>query len=139
MNTNTLEQIMAVNLERVPVMCTDRHISRKTQANLARDLFKALGIKGVSVTCPRYSMAQSVDVDIAKNEAIPLDAFILDGADYRNECFSDMPDDVPAKRIQQSKNNARAKVEAILALAFPNHDDRSDTQSDHFDYCWSIS
>jgi len=139
MNTNTLEQIMAVNLDRVPVVCRERYIPRKEQAKLCRELLKRLGVKGVSVTAPNYSMAQSVDVDIDKNGMIQLDAFIFNGVDYRDQCFSDMPEDVPAKRINQSKYNARIKLEAILALAFPNHDDRSDTQSDYFDYKWSVS
>lgn len=135
---DTLTQIFSVDLERVPVMTRDRHIPRKEQARLCRELFKRLGVKGVSVTCPNYSMAHSVDVDIDKNIPIRLDAFIHNGVDYRNEVFSDMPDDVPAKQINQTKCNARQKMEAILLRAFPAHDDRSDLQSDYFDFKWSI-
>jgi len=117
----------------IPVMTTDRHIPRKEQARLARELFKKLGLKGISVTTPSYSMASSVDVrvpTITKTEA--------DYGEHKHACFSDMPDTVPAKMKNTLEWEAKKHVQHILTLAFPKHDDRSDYQSDHFDSKWSL-
>lgn len=153
----TITAIMSVNLDAVPVVTRDRFISRKDQAKLARDLFKRLGIKGVSVTAPRYSMARSVDVNVPRLPTTQADYLLVcptchdpvgvgscptchgDGRDYSNDTFSDMPDAVPAKLKHRTHWNALQKVEAILLRAFPNHDDRSDYQTDYFNYKWSVS
>lgn len=132
-----MDAIFNINLDRVPVMTTDRHMPRKEQARLARELFKRLGIKGVSVTAPNYSMAHSVDVRVPSQ--IDPSEFVYNGTNYAGWPFSEMPDEVPAKVRAQSHWNARKKIEAILARAFPNHDDRSDSQADYFDFKWSIS
>lgn len=88
----------------VPTIKMERRPGRKVLAKAARALFKHLGLrKRVSVTAPRYSMAQSVDVV-----------------------------------VKGTSHDARA-IEGILAKAFPNQHDRSELQSDHFDYCWSIT
>ena len=138
MNANTLEQIFSVNLEKVPVMTRDRFIPRKEQARLCRELFKRLGIKGVSVTAPNYSMAQSVDVSLPGYMGDDSE-YVFDGINYRGQCFSDMPDQVPAKIRNRTHWNAAKKVDEILLRAFPAHDDRSDLQSDYFNYKWSVS
>lgn len=41
-------------------------------------------------------------------------------------------------RLPHRSGVMERKVRAILSKAFPNHDDRSDSRTDHFDYCWSI-
>lgn len=134
---DVLTQIFSVNLDNIPVMTRDRFIPRKEQAKLARELFKRLGIKGVSVTAPNYSMAQSVDVKVPTFLLEPND-FIFEGINHENLCFSDMPDRVPAKMKHLANWNAKNRIEEILLKAFPNHNDRSDLQSDYFDYKWSI-
>lgn len=133
-----LEALRAVDLSRVPVMSTDRCIPRKEQARLARELFKRLGVKGISVTTPNYSMAQSVDVRIPSEPHEPGD-YLLGDANYEHRCYSDMPDAVPCKQKMLRQSEARELAEAILARAFPKHDDRSEMQSDYFDYCWSFN
>lgn len=135
---NTFEQIDAVKLERVPIMARDRSIPRKDQAKLARELFKKLGIQGLSVTTPNYSMAQGVDVRVPEIPREPGD-YLFEGVDYNNHCFSDMPEAVPARAKHLKRWQAIRKIDAILKLAFPNHDDRSDSQSDYFDSCWSVN
>lgn len=117
-----LEQI---NPQTVQVLAADRHIPRKQQAALARDLFRRLGLKGVSVTAPCYSMAHSVDIVLPKREDFRMDQW-GQVADYLND---------PAAVANRA---AEDKVRAILAAAFPNHDDRSDGQSDHYDFKWSF-
>lgn len=131
----TFTQIHAVNLEAVPVMSRDRGIPRKEQAKLARDLMKRLGIKGVSITTPSYSMAQSVDVSVPSEHRPDMTGWER----FEHSTYSDMPDDCPVKASMLRRRAASDKLEAILAKAFPNHDDRSDMQSDYFDYCWSVN
>lgn len=131
---NLYETIAAVNLDAVPVVCTDRHIDRKEQAVLTRKLFKQLGIKGVSVTTPRYSMASTVEVRVP---AEPFPGWV-GFEQWQHHSYGDMPDDVPAKAAARRQQVAAEKVEAILAKAFPRHDDRSDYQTDYSDSCWTI-
>lgn len=134
----TYAQIAAVNEAAIQVVCRDRMIPRKEQAALARKLFKSLGIKGVSVTAPNYSMAQVVNVTLPRIETSDAD-FLLDGTNYRNHCWSDMPIEVPAKQKNAARWTAERKIDEILARAFPQHDDRSDSQTDYFDSCWSVN
>jgi hypothetical protein len=131
-------RLAAIDPAAVPVVCTDRHVARKYQATLARELFKALGLKGISVTTPNYSMAHVVDVSIPSLPHLPGD-YLYDGRNYENDSYSDMPAAVPARAKSLARHAASLKVGEILAYAFPNHDDRSDSQSDYFDSCWSIS
>ena len=132
-----LQAVDRVNVEGIAPSQLSRCTPRKEQAKAARELFKVLGIKGISVTAPNYSMAQSVHVRIP-SPTIEDSAFCFAGVDYRHATWSDMPSDVPAKIIHKQHNEVIKKIGVILAVAFPNHDDRSDSQTDYFDYCWSI-
>jgi hypothetical protein len=127
-----------VKLEEVPVMSRDRGICRKERANLARHLFKRLGLHGVSVTAPHYSMAHSVDVRLPKREDHDRAAW---PHDHTRCCRQGDGRHGEETRCPACAANAaaEAKVERALARAFPNHDDRSDLQSDYFDFCWSIN
>ncbi len=117
--------LATVDLAKVPVMSDDRHIERKVQAALARKLFKQLGIPGVSVTTPNYSMASVVDVAIPTRNDYTV---------RREDGGFDFQED-PAAR---ANTEAERKIETILAIAFPKHDDRSDSMTDYYDSCWSI-
>lgn len=116
--------LTSVSLLAVPVTNMDRSIPRKDQAKAARLLFKKLSLPHISVTTPNYSMAQSVDVQFPRRRDVPLD----EHGTY-----------ICASPEGQANQQARERVEAILARAFPNHGDRSEHQSDHFDYKWSIA
>ena len=98
-----------------------RHKPRKEWAGAVRGLLKEFGVEGVSVTTPSYSMASSVYISIPSIE------------------HDHMPDQW-ARDCEhcQLKQAAETKLEAILLAAFPDMDDRSDTQTDYFDYCFSI-
>jgi hypothetical protein len=102
------EKIMSIDLRAVPVLAPDRHLPRKQQAKMTRELFKILGINGVRVTTPRYANASSVYVQFS----------------------SDSP--------HKDRWEYGQKLQAILDKAFPNHVDRSDPQSDHFDSRWYV-
>jgi hypothetical protein len=116
-------KLATVDISSVPVISLDRHQPRKEQAALCRGLFKTLGLKGMSVTAPNYSMAQGVDVHLPSREDY---VFTVTGFVQEND---------PA---QKANGEAQERVRAILLAAFPRHDDRSDTQSDHFDFRWLV-
>lgn len=132
---NLIDAIMAIDLDEIKPVCHDRHIPRKQQAALARQLFKAIGLRGISVTTPNYSMAQVVNVRIPEEPHPGWAGY----EQYENATYSDMPDDVPARRWSARHYAAEQKVKEILLRAFPAHDDRSDSMTDYYDYCWSIS
>lgn len=126
----------------VPIMATERCIPRKQQAALARKLFKALALRGLSVTTPNYSMASTVEVSAPQIEPEGDGSTWYigpDGTDYRNHSYSDMPPEVPAKAASLAHHEAVKKIDAILLEAFPGHDNRSELVSDYFDYCWSVN
>ena len=105
-------------------MSIDRGIPRKEQAKLARKLFRSLSLSGISVTTPSYSMAQAVDVTLP-------DCHI-------SECCTPV-DEKDACGICRDQVAIKRKIEEILGVAFPNHDNRSEMQSDYHDYCWSVN
>jgi hypothetical protein len=134
------DKIGRASMDAVPIMTTDRRIPRKEQAALARKLFKLLGFKGISVTAPRYAMAHSVDVYIPDQGQHDLTTWPHDhskccGAGNLGASQHDQATRCPACRAREA---ATRKIEAILAKAFPNHNDRSRTEEDYFDFCWSI-
>ena len=110
--------------EHLKPVATDRHMARKDQAAAARKLFRILGIKGVRFTTPNYSMASVVDVDIPKRD------------DYKTDERGQI--DYPNDPAAVANNKAVEGVRMILAYAFPNHDNRSDSMTDYFDACWSF-
>jgi hypothetical protein len=128
-----------VNEASIPVMSRERCIPRTEQAALARSLFKRLGLAGISVTTPNYSMAQVVEVRLPKLEIHCPDMW---PHDHTACCYGKGASGKHTEegRCPACRDNAAAelKVEEILARAFPQHDNRSDTQSDYFDYCWSV-
>lgn len=122
----TFHRILAeIDISKVPVISTERHPAggRKELAKMARALFRKLELKRISVTSPNYSMAMTVDVRLPRR------------LDYIRGADGHVAPDCPARVANYV---ASAKVEAILLKAFPNTDNRSDIQSDHFDYIWSI-
>lgn len=128
------EAVAAVVIDEVPVITTDRNIPRKEQAALARKLFSKLGVKMVRFTTPTYSTASTVDVEI------------LERVDYRVHVLSSDFD--PANRdhcrakfldpARVANSDTVGKVIKILDKAFPNHNDRSDSQTDYYNARWSF-
>ena len=113
----------AVDLDAVPVMTTDRHLDRKEQARLLRQLLKQLKVPHVRITTPRYSRAAGVDVTLPERQDCPLDIPVTKR---------------PETEAARMNRAAMEKFEHLLLRAFPNHDDRSDPRLDHYKFCWSI-
>jgi hypothetical protein len=60
------DQILAIEMPAV-VNPDFRKESRKAWAAGIRTLFKQIGLKGISVTAPRYSMAQAIDIRLPRD------------------------------------------------------------------------
>jgi hypothetical protein len=130
------DRLEQIDIATVPVHALQRSAPRTVQAAAARSLFRSLGLRGISVTAPRYSMAHSVDV------RIPRESDAHDQDRWPHDHSACCPDGEHTEenrcRVCARESWVRQRIEAILDLAFPNHRDRSDSQSDHFDFCWSI-
>lgn len=113
-------RLFSVDPAKIAVVSMERNLPRKDLAKLARGVFAKLGVKGISITAPNYSMAQSVDVRVPRL----LTDSIEDSAEY--------------VLTRKDNNETVRKVEAILLAAFPNTDNRSDSMTDYFDYRWSV-
>ena len=101
-----------------------RRESRKVWAAEVRKLLRSLGIKGVSVTAPNYSMASSIDIHIPAAAEHDRGAA---GHEY-----------LSCPTCGQH-TRAEKKIRDIILAAFPDLNDRSESQSDYFDFCLSIN
>lgn len=119
------KQVRNVNPLAVPQTQLPRSTDRKVLAQSAREVFRQLGLKGISVTVPRHAGAQSVDIRYPARD----DYFVR-----HEDGMIDFPNDPVAR------SNARTAktVEAILDVAFPHHKDRSKSIEDYYDYRWSV-
>lgn len=124
----------ASDVARVRDVPTSAHkrweLSRKEFAASVRALFKSLGIKNISVTAPNYSMAQGIDIRLPHPQAdrVPFSAPAEDHAVYAQE----------VQMLRETRQQVRDQLRWILETAYPEFRDRSDVQSDYFDYKWSI-
>lgn len=117
-----LEDLAQDEFRSVPVSNIERRPGRKVLAAACRELFRRIGLKGCSVTAPNYSMAQSVDVRWP-----------------RLHCEHSPCDDIESCPERQRNNKTAEHLRALLDHAFPACVNRSDSHSDYFDYCWSLS
>lgn len=135
-----LEAVLAkIDVAAIPVSIIPRTTTRKDFAVATRALFKSLGISRtlISVTAPNYSMASSIHIAPVTLDR-ESDDYILDGVNYNHHSYSDMPPNVPARKKHQRANVVRNKITEIMNHTFINMHDRSDSQSDYFDYCWNV-
>jgi hypothetical protein len=118
--------LAAIDLANVPVLSRDRSIPRKEQAKLARALFRQLGLEGISVTTPTHSMANSVELRLPTRN------------DYTPEML-EFGCAIAGNPVTAANGLANRQMSALMDQAFPEHKDRSEMQSDYFDYRWSIT
>lgn len=141
MYTETLNQIKTASIitamhYREPGL---RALDRKERAAKVRSLLKSLGIKGVSVTAPNYSMAQSINISMPGD-----DRGLHDEVHFRLEAEVRAKPGPYCGMVQicpfcKAEFEAKEKLEALILAAYPDLDDRSDSQYDHFDYCLSFN
>jgi hypothetical protein len=100
---------------------------RKEVAAAVRALLKRLGIKGVSVTTPNYSMAMGIQVRIPDRPE-----------DWQDDLHPHRPGDhTDCWRCQLAKA-ARVRLELLILAAFPDLDDRSDYSTNYYDAYLSV-
>jgi hypothetical protein len=105
----------------------ERGLERKQIASDIRQLLKKLGIKGVGVTVPNYSMASTVHIRVPHVELTeeqsktPRDA----AGNYQRTPV--------AEAAHRGRSAAVAKLEKIILGAFPDLVDRSDSMTDYHD------
>lgn len=141
MNTDLYDQIINTP---VPAAINSqlRREPRKAIAAEIRKLLKSLNIKGVSVRTPNYSMASGVDISlpgtslfVSEDDHLALHHTI--DIEHRADLhWCGLVQYCP--HCQKSKQ-AKDALENIILGAFPDLDNRSDTQSDYFDYILSIN
>lgn len=120
-----LDAILAVDPDRIDVVDPAlRRMPRKARSAAIRGLVKRLGLRGISVTTPDYSMASTTEVRIP--EAVEHDRDEASGHDWAT-C-----------PVCEQHVRAEKHLRAILLRAFPDMGDRSDSQSDHYDNPISI-
>jgi len=114
-----LERILSVEL---PVFRDNiRRQPRIERSTAIRKLFKDLGLKSINVTTPNHSMASSTDIRIHRD--------FHEHAPHAD--FSTCP------RCQR-RQKAIQRIHEIILAAFPDMQDRSDHQSDYFNYAFSV-
>lgn len=111
---------------------------RKGWAREVKSLLKSLGLGWVSVTTPNYSMAESITIRFhqdtwQQHEPLHMKLEAIERA--KNGPYCGMTQVCP---YCKQEREAHEKLEAIILAAFPDLNDRSDHQTDYFDYCLSI-
>lgn len=117
-----------------------RPLTRKERAAHIRALLKDMQVTGISVTCPNYARAQSIDIRLPylPDES---EAHSQRHAEIDDLCRNVYPWTGHANNGCQyckAQNEAQVHIEKVILAAFPDLDDRSDHQADYFDYCLSI-
>lgn len=124
---------LILNTPRPAFVTNIRHLTRKEWAQNVRKLIQSLGLQGISVTTPNYSMAQSIVIRLPET---------LTDNDAVHKAVHDMLDrrNLPSLNCAHcnQRQQARKHLESIILTAFPDLDDRSELQSDSFDYCLSF-
>src|SRR5438067_1486097 len=91
--------LAATDITTIPVLSNDRCMPRTEQAELARSFFKKLGLKGVSVTTPTYSMARTVHITLPAR---------------RDHVFGCNGFPIPGSLTLVENTKARERMEALL-------------------------
>lgn len=138
MYADTIRQIMTAS-EPTPNHAPIRNLARKQISDHVRALLKSLGIKGVSVTTPNYSMAQSIDISLPDDDRHEHQPYHEQAeAEYR-ATHEDYMGAMHFCHFCREDRDAKDRLERLILTAFPDLADKSDLQSDYFDYRLSIN
>lgn len=121
--------LMAVDVARLPVRQDIGRTRSKELAAAIRELLRTLKVVGCSVTTD-----SSVSVKIPHTVCGTADCYLVD--QHCNEQSSRLYRTHPATVLGKV---ARDRVAAIISRVFPQCEDRSDSMTDYFNYCWMVS
>lgn len=99
-----------------------RNLAQKERTTKIRNLLKACGIKGLSVTSATGSMCYWTHVRFPR-----VDHAVGTDMHSRFDCA-----------VCVANLTASRKLSALIVEAFPDMGDRSDIQSDHFDFMFTV-
>jgi hypothetical protein len=102
-----------------------RREGRKVWAAEVRKLFKSLGLRGISVTAPNYSMASSIHVLLPEATGHEADG----GAGH----------DFPTCPACRQRAAAMKHVKRLILAAFPDLDDRNEYPGTDYDFCLTVN
>jgi hypothetical protein len=130
-----LEQI--INTPSPAFVANIRDLTRKEQSAKVRAAFKALGLTGISVTTPNYSMASSIQISLPRTDwethepiHTPLEAIERQKDEYNGM--------VQVCPVCKESWMAHVAIERIILAMFPDMDNRSDSQTDYSDFAFTI-
>jgi len=115
--------IEAARIPTAPLAQNARRADQKERTRLIRQALKDAGVRGASVTMARGSMCYWSDIRV---EGIAHTEYPEDHVPFRCP-------------VCQRNQAAEKKLNAIIMAALPGMDDRSDSQSDHFDFVYSVN
>lgn len=94
----------------------------KDIAKNIRQLFKVLGIKGLSVTVGRGTGSRYITIRLPHIE----------------HAHDDYSMDMCQCKVCEMRTNARYHLDWLITCAFPQYGDRSEYQTDYYDFIWMI-
>lgn len=129
------DAILAINLSTIEPI-TLKRVRLDEFAKLLRPFLKSLGFSNrkISVTVPTYAQAQAIhvvipDFDIPSNKLPVVAAMSAEeyqkAVDWMNDQY-------------QKREEARWHLRDVIMEAFPANDNRSDAQTDYFDWTFSV-
>lgn len=137
--SQTIESIMNAKFPRVH-NANLRKEARKEWAKQIRNLLKELRIVNVSVTTPSYSMASSVNIAVNYEKEWETAHEPVHKAGEAEERKSPIyRGSIHFCPYCKARKEVHDKLENVILAAFPDLNNRSDSQSDYFDYCLSIN
>ena len=122
---DTIASIEAATVPASPVSTTARSAGQKERTAMIRQALKASGVRGVSVTMATGSMCYWTHV---RAEGVPH----AQGTDWNAHEARQCP-------VCLRNQAADKKLTALILAAFPDLGDRSDLQSDHFDFVFTVN
>lgn len=127
---NVYERVLAVDVEAIQPVTRDR-LYLSHFAKPLRVFLRGLGFtnRQISVVVPDYSMVQAIQV------TLPTATY----ADVTKGTRNDQDRYAAWDDFWSLREDARGALNDIILAGFPGTGDRSDAQTDYFDYQFSVS
>lgn len=123
-DSEAVRTIEAAQVPAAPLRTDARRMTQTERSAALRALLKSLGVKGVSVTSARGSMCYWSHI---RFDGVPHPP-VANWCEHNSRVCD----------VCQRNNAAERKVHRIVLAAYPDLDDRSDSQTDHFDFVYTV-